>query len=241
MPDDHDHERDFRPQFPKPESKRELSQWVQDNNRQLAERWLREHEQQDSNTEQRYATPEAQREFDRWVAAQARQQRRRMANESFERIERTQKQAGESEDLLVQALKTIEATAKANSDLAGTVRFLLGQLSLPGFPQATTEPVETERAKPDDPARTKPDKPKQSKPPQRSSIIEWRTYSGFRNYMVGLENRLRPMQRADKVNYGGKRHGDSVRSITRNMRRHNLPDDLFPPSLWPEQEPPRVG
>jgi len=74
-------------------------------------------------------------------------------------------------------------------------------------------------------------------------IVAWRTYRGFREDMQAREQAIvdaahelgrKPI--VTKEALSDQRGGDSVKSISRCMRRYGL-EPAWPPSSWPEEEP----
>jgi hypothetical protein len=73
--------------------------------------------------------------------------------------------------------------------------------------------------------------------PWRPQNERFRTYRGFRDSMVELERALPREQKKNKTNVCGL-GADSVKTVTRTMHHYHLGAAQWPPSSWPEQEPP---
>jgi hypothetical protein len=77
------------------------------------------------------------------------------------------------------------------------------------------------------------------RPKHLSSIVEWRTWQGFRDDLQAIERDWRRNNSGEPAKSAiATSKGCIVKTITRTMADYRLRADQWPPSTWPAEPPP---
>jgi hypothetical protein len=89
-------------------------------------------------------------------------------------------------------------------------------------------------------ARQKPrPQPRARRLEHRSSIVEWRTWRGFRDDLQAIEREWRKNSSGEPTKAAiATSKGCAVKTITRAMDDYHLRHDSWPPTTWPVDPPP---